>query len=447
MVRHTALPNKNASGFTLQADNLPAVTDSMSAKDAVTAVNDWLMDQVLGEATGPEMIEGAMVALKQAGFPISRGFFAFKVLHPLFDSISLIWRDGQGVSVESHVASETGLDDGYLNSPQVYLINQAQKNGMEQAQTLRLRRRMVGEEALLDFDMVKDLAAEGMTDYLAFVVVYDVAREKGLIGSWTTDHPDGFADEQLAQLRRFESRLAVALKARSGEAIAQNLVDTYLGPEAGQKVLQGGIKRGDSQTIEAVIWYSDLRESTALSECLSPKEFLELLDSYFECTAGAALEEGGEVLTMIGDAVLAIFPYHRFGSAKAAAEAALKAAGTAWTRALETSEQRRRDGKLAFRFGLGLHVGDLLYGNIGVPERLQFTAVGPNVNETARLEGLTRPLERCILASGDFAALLPEQEWEDKGSHELRGLLAPVPVFAPVLAQSAALGRDSLAPS
>jgi adenylate cyclase len=424
------LPNPEQFVSSSVSHSLPDLAQDLSPKDAVTAVNDWLMDQVLGDATAEDLLNGALQALQNAGFPITRAFFAFKVLHPLFDSLSFVWRKGQDIDIESHTPNEEGTENAFLNSPQNYLISQAQKTGLNRAEKLRLRRRLSGPDAELDFDILKQLAADGITDYLAFVVVYDVARENGLVGSWSTDRPEGFSDDQIKELRRFESRLAVALKARSGEAIARSVVDTYLGPDAGQKVLRGGIRRGDSQSIDAIIWYSDLRESTALSERLSPLEFLELLDSYFECTAGAALAEGGEVLTMIGDAVLAIFPLHRFDSAKAAAQAALRAASLAWTRAEETSAKRRSQNKLPFRFGLGLHVGDLLYGNIGVPERLQFTAVGPNVNVTARLEGLTRPLQSCILVTGDFAALLPDQAWEDKGQHLLRGLSTPVPVLS-----------------
>ena len=194
-------------------------------------------------------------------------------------------------------------------------------------------------------------------------------------------------------------------------------------------MLGGQIKRGDGERIEAVIWYSDMRESTAWGDRLDADTYLALINSYFECTAGAVIAHRGEVLRFIGDGVLAIFPCND-GVLKAAAENAMAAATEAQARLQALNESRLRDVLLPIDFGIGLHVGELTFGNIGVAERLEFSVVGPAANEVARLEDMTKSLRARVLASEEFAALV-DIDWRDLGEHNLRGVGGAMQVLSP----------------
>ena len=251
------------------------------------------------------------------------------------------------------------------------------------------------------------------------------------MGSWATDRSSGFSEEDLRVFGRVQRRYAVSCKVQIQERITRNLLETYLGPDAGARVLDGQIRRGDGERIHAVIWYSDMRDSTRLADRLDPHAFMELLNRYFECTAGAVIAGGGEVLRFVGDAVLAIFPIRDGGDdARTAAERALAAARDAEHRLSRTNEGLAETGADPIGFGLGLHVGDVMYGNIGVPERLEFSVIGPAANEVARIEDLTKELGRRVLLSAAFAAAAGAR-CESLGPHRLRGVGAPVEVFAP----------------
>jgi len=212
------------------------------------------------------------------------------------------------------------------------------------------------------------------------------------------------------------------------QQIAHTVLATYLGMDAGRQVLEGQIRRGDGEMLHAVIWYSDLRDSTRLADSLAADEYLKTVNSYFECTAGAVLANGGEVLRFIGDAVLAIFPI-RDGGSKSACELAMAAARDADARLAAVNRERANRNLEALDYGLGLHVGDVMFGNIGVPERLEFSVIGPAANEVARIESLTKTLGRRTLASAEFSRGVPGS-WESTGEHALKGVGEPLEVMA-----------------
>ena len=213
------------------------------------------------------------------------------------------------------------------------------------------------------------------------------------------------------------------------DQIAHNIVTAYLGPNAGRQVLSGHIKRGDCETVHAVIWYSDMRHSTTMAESMPVEDFLAAVNAYFECTAGAVLEHGGEVLRFIGDAVLAIFPIRQGGASAGEACGAALAAARQATEMMDRVNRTRADvGEEQLAFGLGLHVGDVMYGNIGVPQRLEFSVIGRAANEVARIEDLTKPSGHPILASEEFVRHLPFTP-PSLGKHDFRGVLHPIEVF------------------
>ena len=220
------------------------------------------------------------------------------------------------------------------------------------------------------------------------------------------------------------------------QASAKELLYTYLGKRTGERVLSGLVKRGDGEKIHAVIWYCDLRGSTSLAESMSLESFLGILNVFFDCMAGAVLDHGGEILRYIGDAALAIFPIG--GTSKSlqevcnptegACERALTAARDAYARIEALNRQRGNRGEPPLRFGLGLHVGEVMYGNIGVPGRLEFTVIGPAANEAARLEALCKKLDQSILISWEFPRCFPDQ-MRSLGFHRLRGVSTPKEIF------------------
>jgi adenylate cyclase len=229
------------------------------------------------------------------------------------------------------------------------------------------------------------------------------------------------------------------------DQIAHDVLATYLGREASEAVLSGQIQRGDGRTIPTVLWYSDLRDSTRISEALPVDTFFALLNRYFECSAGAVLAEGGRVVQFIGDAVLAIFPVAHDAAQPDACAAAIAAARRARRDLQRFNAERAAAGLDPLALGIGLHAGDVKHGNIGVPERLQFDVIGPAVNEVVRLEALAKTLNRQIVATGTFARCVP-LDWEALGRYELRGLGEPREVFALPESEDAAVAPAGAAP-
>jgi adenylate cyclase len=285
---------------------------------------------------------------------------------------------------------------------------------------------------MLDFPILKELQAEGATDYFAFAIPFSSVQNDGLVGSWVTDRKRGFFDADLRALHRIQRRLAVACRMTIRGQVAENVVETYLGRGAGERVLAGQIRRGDGETIPAVIWYSDLRGSTAMAEKLSREGYTEVLNCYFECVGGAIMAAGGEILDFIGDAVLAIFPIDGKDSRRSDACArALAAAHDAQRRLDKTNAARATRAMPQLAFGLGLHVGDMMFGNIGTPQRLSFSVIGPSVNQVARLEALTKEVGRPIVASRAFVDSCPGGGWDSMGKHKVQGIAEPIEVLAP----------------
>ena len=361
----------------------------------------------------PQLVAGCCKWLTKAGVPVKRGFLGFRTLHPLFTAVSVTWRAGKGVEIAAHPHGEGRASQTWRESPFQHLLQRREPF---------LRRQLRGDGARIDFPVLADLRDQGLTDYFAFVVGRERTQKDEIVGSWATAREDGFTEADLEILQRAFRWLAVACKDSIQGQIATNTLSAYLGPTAAKHVLDGQIRRGDGQRIYAAIWFSDLRDSTGWAGSLPEKDYLALLNAYFECTAGAVIGQGGDVLLLIGDAVLAIFPIEdgRFTKPEAC-RAAAEAARQACNDLERLNAKRRRKGLEPIDLGIGLHVGTLMYGNIGVPERLEFTASGAAVNEAARLEDMTKVLGRRVVASEAFAQRATA-DWEPLGEHELPGL-------------------------
>jgi adenylate cyclase len=385
-------------------------------------VTDWLMGEALGHPKIEDLVEGTATRVDAAGIPLQRFHISFSLLHPLYDGMGITWRRGEKLEVNRFERSDGPENPSWTNSPLNYMI---------QHRVTSLRRRLVGPEAVVDFPVLEELRAAGATDYFAFAIPFGIGRDDGLVGSWVTDRKRGFFDADLRALHRIQRRLAVACRMIIRGQVAENVVETYLGRSAGERVLAGQIRRGDGETIPAVIWYSDLRGSTAMAEKLSREAYTEVLNCYFGCVGGAILEAGGEILDFIGDAVIAIFPIDGEATRRGdACSRALGAAHDAQRRIDGTNADRAKHGMPQLAYGLALHVGDMMFGNIGTPERLSFSVIGPSVNQVARLEALTKEVGRPIVASRAFTDSCPAN-WESLGKHKVPGISEPIEVFAP----------------
>jgi len=409
----------------------PIVNDKSSDQTGtqlLDRVADWLMSQALGDSNVENIFEGCCYRLLAAGVPLWRAMVTFRTLHPLFATTTLFWRRTEGADMHHTLHDEAFTSDEWFKSPMYHMLK---------TQIPFLRRQLVGDSALVDFPVLEEFRDQGATDYFAYMIAFarddePGPHDNGIIGSWATDRPSGFTDQDIRELTRIQRRLVVSCKVQIKDRVTKDVLDTYLGPDAGRQVLNGQIKRGDGETIHAVIWYSDMRDSTRLADELAGAEFLATVNSYFECTATAVLSNGGEVLRFVGDAVLAIFPIRESGdAASAACKKALKAAREAEERMAVLNSKRLGDGLAPLDFGLALHIGDVIYGNIGVPERLEFSVIGPAANEVARLENLTKTLKRRVLVSADFARNLDDEAFESLGEHALRGVGQPLEVLAP----------------
>jgi adenylate cyclase len=270
------------------------------------------------------------------------------------------------------------------------------------------------------------MKAEGQTDYVALVHRF---ASDGIIGemdcvysSWTTRHQDGFGDADLAALRRLVPALALSIKCASLARIAGTLVEVYLGRDAGQRVLKGRISRGAADRISAVLWFSDLQGYTKITDTAPPDEIIPLLNDYADAVISTIHEAGGDVLKLIGDGTLAIF---RADDPADACRCALRAEAGLRLRVRALNERRTAEGHPVTTVYLGLHIGDVFYGNIGSDDRLDFTVVGPAVNEVSRIAAMCRSVDRSVVLSSDFAAATPEAERANLvsvGRYALRGV-------------------------
>jgi adenylate cyclase len=374
-------------------------------------IHEWLANEALHDSEPGALYGELCQRLRGVGMPILRGQVAFRILHPLYDASTVNWDAERGAVVELYRPGDS--TERFVRSPLGHAL----------AHRLPiLRRRLTGETALLDFESLEEMRSSGGTDYVVFVVGFGQASQNGILCSWLGDRPAGFTDGEIAELQRVTRELGIALKSKIERSVAQNVAHAYLGKRAGQAVLNGLIRRGDGEKITAALWYSDLRQSTELADRLPAEAFLNLLGRYFEMTASAVLDHGGEVVSLLGDAVLGLFrvegaPEEACGRALAAAHEARRRLG---------AQAASVDGPLDF--GISLHLGQVIYGNVGVPERLQFTLVGSAVNEVVRVQDLTKQLGYPLLATAPFARVTAGA-WHPLGEHSLRGFETPMPIL------------------
>ncbi len=399
----------------------------MSRNAMITPISDWLVESSLIDSDVVQLFGDLCNRMAAVGIPIARARLVWPTLHPLFQAETVSWDRGVEASLEQFEHQDK-QSDAWVLSPLAYLV----ENRLD-----TIRRELDGPNELLDFPILKELKEQGYTDYLLLGTRLEgkgLSKGKeggsnGVMVTWSSDKPGGFSEEDLWSLQKIQKRLAVACKTIIQSRVSNNITETYLGARAGTNVMDGQIRRGDGQTIDAVVWYSDLRNSTSLAESMKPDDYFSLLNTFFMSTAQPVDDHGGEILDFIGDAVLGIFPFDGEAGKCKAASSANYAIETALKTAEESNLRRLDEGVEQFKYGIGLNVGEVMFGNIGIPSRLAFSVIGPTVNQAARIENMTKLLQQPVLADSGFANLSSEN-WKSMGEHKLDGVLEPLELFA-----------------
>jgi adenylate cyclase len=391
----------------------------------------WAVRQGLLGTAAAELFDGFCQRLVEAGLPLWRAYAAMRTLHPQWGGYGYTWQR----ELNAIEPAQYGRGDGpnWLTSPFAHLLDQARAGGEEHNPWRHLRRHLTGREAQLDFPVLEELAAAGGSDYFAQIVRFgaegDLSHGTGIAYSFAIDRPGGFRDDDLALLKAVLPALSLAMMTHAGHTIASSLLGAYLGDDAGRRVHSGAVERGSVESIRAVLWFADMRGFTKLADSTPGRQVIELLDDVFETLTAPLRLRGGQVLKFMGDGMLAIFPLlaeTQDETCRHAIDAAREA-----MHALDRVNRARAeaDGPIA-EVDLALHIGEVLYGNVGAADRLDFTVIGPAVNEASRIETLCEPLGRKVLVSAEFAAAAGScNGLRPLGDHRLRGVREPRAIY------------------
>ncbi|WP_162950346.1 adenylate/guanylate cyclase domain-containing protein [Rhizobium jaguaris] len=374
-------------------------------------VAEWLTQSALTGENLESIVRGFCERIAASGLPIARVHLTFSMLHPLYDALGFTWRRAGGLTIEGY-RHRNDKPERFVQSPYYYLLS----NNL-----LHLRRR-VDIDGPLEFPVFEDLRKEKITDYIAFVQTFGAGSAQGMMGSWSTDSISGFSEEMIGALMRMQNHLAMAAKMAVLGKLANNMLTTYLGGDAGKRVLNGQIRRGDGETIRAALVMGDMRQSTLYAEKEGRQAYIDTLNEFFDAIAAPFNRNGGEILSFLGDGFLAVYPCGRHKDpSKVACEAALSAVFHARNRVAALNKDRQTRGLNEVRYGIGLHVGNVMFGNVGLKDRLTFSAFGAAVNEVERLQSLTKKYQTEVVASQTFAGYTGG-EWVTLGEERLRGV-------------------------
>ena len=377
-------------------------------------VERWLLREGPHIENIVEMFDELCWRLVGDGLPLWRATLHMGTLHPQIASLGARWLRELKVVEEYRILRGSEATEEYLRSP----IRAATERGTPFRRSLN--------EDTSEYPLLTKLRGFGVTDYFALALNRTFRRFP--VVTWATDRPSGFSDEDIAAFEEINPALAAIVETRAVRRMTENLLDTYLGPQAGRRVLAGQIQRAEGERLRAVIMMTDMRGFTALSDRLPGEEVIELLDDYFDAIVTPVAARKGETLKFIGDGVLAIFPAADDDDFSSASVQALEAALEGLERLGIVNKKRREADRTEVRIGIGLHLGEVIFGNVGAADRLDFTVIGPAVNLASRIEGLTKRLLRPILVSSAFAQICP-RPLVSLGFHPVRGLFEPEEVF------------------
>ncbi len=381
------------------------------------SIIEWTLEQGRLIADPLQFIEGLCAELEKVNVPLMRLRIGFRTIHPQISVWAYHWTHDTGKAVIwiGHHGIEATSE--YYNSPIEVVLNTGSY----------YHRSLKNLEPETDHALLHEQAQEGGTDYLAIPTSFTDGSLN--ISNFTTKREEGFSEHDVQQFHRILSAVSPIIEIHATRQVAVTVLNTYVGPRTGERVLNGAIKRGDGEMIKAALWFSDLRDFTPLTETLPPADLLSMLNSYFEALTECVVSKHGEVLRFIGDAILIVFPVEDGRSRKAVCDNALEAAREAFQKITEINELRLQQDKPLIRFGVGLHFGDVIYGNVGSQDRLDFTVMGPAVNRTARLESLTKEVNISLLLSKEMVDLTGATT-TSLGLHKMKGVEEPQMLYA-----------------
>ena len=377
-------------------------------------IDRWILSEGPHIDSHVEFFDELCWRLVGDGVPLWRATLYAGTLHPLIRGIGARWLRELKLVEDFRILHGSGQTNEYLRSPIRATI--------ERGTPFRLRL----DAKIPEYPLLEKLRKAGATDY--FALALNLTFRQFPVVTWATDRPHGFSDADIAALEDINTALAAIVETRVVRRVSANLLDTYFGPQAGRRILAGQIRQGEGERLRAVVMMTDLREFTSLSDQLPGDEVIELLDDYFDALATPIQERKGEVLKFMGDGMLAIFPAADDDDFSTSSVRALEAATEGLERLEAVNEARRAVGRSELRTGIGLHLGEVIYGNVGAADRLDFTVIGPAVNLASRLEDLTKRLSRPMLFSSAFARICP-RPLVSLGFQPVRGLNDPEEVF------------------
>jgi adenylate cyclase len=386
--------------------------------------NTWSLDPIIEwlfklgrlEDDQTKFVQALSEKILQAGAPIDRLTIILPTLNPLVRATSATWWKNTNKAIPYVAQHDIENTDRYIGSPFQQLL-----------ETKRSVRQSLCELPENAHRAYTELAEANFTDYYAMPITFSSGLGSAFIVA--TKALDGFSPCDIKNLKRLRDFFAPSLEVFSLRFLSRSLMTTYVGKRTGEKVLSGMIRRGDADTINAALWFSDLRNFTHLTETLPAEEVFTMLNEYFESVSTAVSVRGGEILRFIGDAMLIVFPISSEVSKKSACNSALEAVKDARATLAVINHFRKRRSQPLIEFGVGLNVGEVVYGNVGAPDRLDFTVMGPAVNRTARLESLTKKLGQDVLVSKDFSDQI-DCHTISLGLHNMKGIKEPQSVFA-----------------
>lgn len=391
----------------------PPINDASTLSDGVA---DWLTNGTRDERFLDDIFAQMCIRLQQVGIPLKRATLHILIHHPQWLGARMMWSDGMREAEIARVDYDVRERSEFIGSP----ANEMFEGATEVRENLERDPALGRKHALYD-----EMRAKGLTDYVAWPLHHTLGKRH--LVTFATDRPGGFNEAHIAALKNILPVLALVSEIRVKNRLARTLLETYVGAHAGELILAGATRRGTGTTVRAAIMICDLRDFTKISDNWPRDDVIDLLNDYFDAMSEPIARHGGEILKFIGDGLLAIFPL----SEPNACANLLHAVTEARQAMAVLNERNSATGRAPLNYGIGVHVGDVMYGNIGSASRLDFTVIGPAVNMASRLEALTKQLGRPVLLSRAFAELVEKQfELEHVGKYEVRGFSDPIELFA-----------------
>lgn len=399
---------------------MPAAKDFGGASE-VDAIKDWVVRQGLASDDLPGLLSGFCERLVAIGVPLWRGHMSLATLHPMYEAIGYAWRRGQGLTHDQYQHGSLA-GDVWQRSPLRFLV----ANGVPS-----MRKRLELGEGIETFPVLASLRSEGGSDWFGRMIGFGADTQRaglpGMVTSWTSDLPGGFGDADIALIESLVNTLALAVYRIALLQVAVDLLDAYVGPEPGRRILGGQVRQGTAQQLSAAIAIADLRGFTAVADRTPAERLVAGLNEHLGAVVEAVEQHGGQVLKFLGDGLLAVFSLEARPAATACADA-LAAAESALAANAAINRRREAAGEPVLDLDVALHLGEVMYGNVGSSRRLDFTVIGPAVNEASRIEALCEPLGCYVLTSAAFARACP-QALRSLGQHTLRGVATPQELF------------------